>query len=219
MFLRKNQQVTMAKLQVETGKDNHILRTKSDEITDLGMKTPKYGLGLVDFVKEMKRNLVFQKGLGLAAPQVGENIRLILCRMNGGTDNEILFVMVNPEIIDRSWTGDMSDLTGAKTDQEGCLSLPEGTEIAEEGCLSLPGYYAQIVRAHEILVKFRDGRSLLKGSSGSGSSRGGSGNSGSGKKGLDLPELTLQLGGLNARVVQHEIDHLDGVLICDKTMG
>ena len=37
-----------------------------------------------------------------------------------------------------------------------------------------------------------------------------------GKKAEDLSEIVLDLKGLNARVVQHEIDHLDGVLICDK---
>lgn len=203
----------MANLRVETGENNPILRKKSEKITDLGLKTPKNGLKLSDFVKNMKKNLVSEKGLGLAAPQVGENIRLVLCRLNATTDTEMLFVMVNPEIIDRSWDGDMGDLTGAAVDKEGCISLPEGTEIAEEGCLSLPGYYAKVVRAHEILVRFHDGRGLLK----KGSSAGSRGSRG-GKKGLDLPELTLQLTGLNARVVQHETDHLDGVLICDKDL-
>jgi peptide deformylase len=65
----------------------------------------------------------------------------------------------------------------------------EGNENGEEGCLSLPGEFALVKRASKILLKaFNDKDN----------------------------ELKLELEGLAARVVQHEIDHLDGILFIDK---
>ena len=65
----------------------------------------------------------------------------------------------------------------------------ETTAIAEEGCLSLPGLWLNISRATEIVVKFETEN---------------------GKK------RELKLSGFDARVVQHETDHLDGILITDR---
>ncbi len=65
-------------------------------------------------------------------------------------------------------------------------------ESDEEGCFSRPGMYGQVLRAHEIEMEYRDSRYLLK---------------------------KMSLSGFNARVVQHEIDHLDGVLFTDKIQG
>lgn len=61
--------------------------------------------------------------------------------------------------------------------------------VFEEGCLSLPGEYFPIVRSEEITVKYQDARGL--------------------------PKKTRAVGFL-AVVIQHEVDHLDGVLICDR---
>jgi peptide deformylase len=67
----------------------------------------------------------------------------------------------------------------------------DDTDIAEEGCLSLPKLYKPVPRSTAIRVKFQD----LKGT-----------------------EHVLELEGLNARVVQHENDHLDGILFIDKAV-
>lgn len=177
----------MIKLKIQTGKDNEILRTISKEVSDLSKKTPNLNLNFDDLVKGLINQLDAEKGLGIAASQVGENVRICLCRFNSGTDNEILFVLVNPEI---TWKS-------------------EDTEVGEEGCLSLSKYYVNVVRAKNVTVKFLDGKALLKG---------GKIASKSGKK-LNLSQITLNLSGLNARVIQHEIDHLNGVLICDRAVG
>jgi peptide deformylase len=68
--------------------------------------------------------------------------------------------------------------------------LGEEEEVAEEGCLSLPGIVVEVERPLHVRVR-----------------------------GLDLEgePLTLEASGLEARVLQHEIDHLDGVLILDRT--
>ena len=65
----------------------------------------------------------------------------------------------------------------------------EETDIAEEGCLSLPGVYGKVERPSSITVEFFD---------------------------IEGSRHVLELEGLNARVVQHENDHIDGVLFIDK---
>lgn len=67
----------------------------------------------------------------------------------------------------------------------------EGEQIGQEGCLSIPGLYGDVKRAEYIEVEALD------------------------RKGR---ELVFELEGLPARVVQHEIDHLDGILFIDKVL-
>jgi peptide deformylase len=64
----------------------------------------------------------------------------------------------------------------------------EGEEPGEEGCLSIPGFYETVKRAKTAIVK------------------GG---------GLDDKEFTIECNGLLARAVQHEVDHLNGILFID----
>jgi len=142
-------------LKIETGEGNEILRKKSEPVKVVDKK-------ILKFIKEMEKSMKEEKGVGLAAPQAGENIRLILVLLN----NENLIPMVNPEI-----TGHCDDM-----------------EFGEEGCLSLPGKWGQVKRFKEITVRFQD------------------------TKGEDR---VLKLEGFNARVVQHEVDHLDGILFTD----
>jgi peptide deformylase len=63
-------------------------------------------------------------------------------------------------------------------------------EIAEEGCLSLPGVHVDVERPVNVRVRARDGRG---------------------------EEIVVEASGLEARVIQHEMDHLDGVLILERT--
>lgn len=63
------------------------------------------------------------------------------------------------------------------------------TELAEEGCLSLPGVHLEVERAHALRVRARD---------------------------RDGEELVVEAEGLSARIIQHEVDHLDGILILDR---
>jgi peptide deformylase len=63
-------------------------------------------------------------------------------------------------------------------------------ELGEEGCLSLPGVHVEVERPVHILVRARDG---------------------------DGEPVVVEASGFEARVIQHEVDHLDGVLILDRT--
>jgi len=69
------------------------------------------------------------------------------------------------------------------------LSDPEGKDTREEGCLSFPEIYVPIERAAEVTLSFTD---------------------------LEGGEQSFRVKGLLARAVQHEIDHLDGVLLVDR---
>lgn len=121
---------------------------------------------LTDEVKElvlnMEETMISANGIGLAAPQVGINLRVIIMRLNDGTTQEL----INPSII---WTS--KDFVPFK-----------------EGCLSIPDHYIEVRRPDKIGVKFMDISSKYR---------------------------KWKLKGLEARVVQHEIDHLDGVLMTD----
>jgi len=150
----------MAVLPIEQGDDNKILRAVSEPL-----KKPDKKLG--KFLDDMKDTMFAAEGVGLAAPQVSKNIRVVVCRFNNATSHEIIVDMINPEILDMS----------------------DKTEVHEEGCLSLPGKWAKCERSYEVSVKFLD------------------------RKGR---EQVLKLKGLNARIVQHEVDHINGKLYIDR---
>lgn len=105
-------------------------------------------------------------GIGLAAPQVGADLRLIVIDVAGDGDEPEPQKFVNPEIV---WAS------------------PE-TQPWEEGCLSLPEQFADVERAKEIKVSYLDETGAKK---------------------------ELHATGLQAICLQHEMDHLDGVLFVD----
>lgn len=114
-------------------------------------------------IADMVETLYDEVGLGLAAPQVGISLRLIVVGDEEGRDPRAL---LNPVIADRG-----------------------GQATAEEGCLSIPGVFAPVTRAEWVRVEARD---------------------------ADGRSVTISARGLHARVLQHEIDHLDGVLFIDR---
>lgn len=82
-------------------------------------------------VGEMRRVLFEQRGVGLAAPQVGIPLRLMLVCPSGAPGDET--VVINPELVST-----------------------EGNEIGEEGCLSFPGLYGDVPRADSVVVRYQD---------------------------------------------------------------
>ena len=120
-----------------------------------------------DLVSNMKETMLAENGIGLSAPQVGINLRVIVIQlMSAGKLVGPVQEMINPVITNYS----------------------DDTMEYEEGCLSIPGEYIRIDRPRSIHVKFQT-------------------LSGKYKKWF--------LKGLEARIVQHEIDHLDGILMTD----
>jgi peptide deformylase len=141
-------------LTLENGKD--VLRRKA---TAVGKVTPR----IRELVDEMFRLMHDGDGIGLAAPQVGESVRLVVFETQ-----EDRGALINPVIVSR-----------------------EGSDVGTEGCLSLPNLNGDVERATEITVKYIDEN---------------------GKK------QTKTWQDLTARVVQHEMDHLDGILFTDRAI-
>ncbi len=122
-------------------------------------------------VEDLLDTMYSQNGVGLAAPQIGENVRVFVIDVS--MENEPLnpMVFINPKIIKK---------TGA------CLS--------REGCLSFPNAFTDVRRYANIMVKAmdRNGRSFV---------------------------LEAKDGTLLARAIQHEFDHLDGILFIDHSIN
>jgi peptide deformylase len=116
---------------------------------------------LPEIVEGMRHVMGLERGIGLAAPQVGLSIRLLLANPSGKPEDEK--VLINPEIVKF-----------------------HGKKIwDEEGCLSFPGIFGEVLRYSHVDVEYFD---------------------------CDMKKQTLQAQDLMSRVMQHEIDHLNGVL-------
>ncbi|MEA1962764.1 MAG: peptide deformylase [Patescibacteria group bacterium] len=137
---------------------NDILQKKSQEILQEVIRSKEFQI-LCD---DMFETMIKKDGIGLAAPQVGKNIRLTIINSREGP----LYV-INPRIIKKSWS----------------------KEWGEEGCLSVPSVFGKVKRNLKITCVYTDRN---------------------GKK------IKISPKGLMARVFQHEIDHLDGILFIEK---
>ena len=113
-------------------------------------------------IADMVESMWHQVGVGLAGPQVGIPLRILV--MDDGKRGAR--ALINPTITDR-----------------------RGSVREEEGCLSLPGIFAEVERSKWLHVSALDG---------------------------DGAPITFEAAGLQAKIVQHEIDHLDGVLFIDR---
>lgn len=135
--------------------ENPILRQKAK-------KVHRFEPSLQKLVDDMFETMHASNGVGLAAPQIAQSIRVFVAEYEGQK-----VAMFNPEII-----------------------KAEGEERGPEGCLSIPGYVGEnIRRATNVVVK-----------------------------GLDVRGKPIRVNaeGWFARILQHEIDHLDGILFLDR---
>ena len=112
-------------------------------------------------IDDMVATMQQQGGVGLAAPQIGVSLRVVVIQL----PDEEPFALVNPEIVKRS-----------------------GEREVVEGCLSVPGYAGDIKRSVSVTVKGWDRR---------------------GKS------VRIKATGLQAQALEHELDHLNGVLFVD----
>ena len=119
---------------------------------------------LVEVVQGMLGTMLVEGGVGLAANQVGLDLRIALVK-EVPTDN--VMVLVNPEII-----------------KKGAV-----TSVKNEGCLSYPGKVVLVERSNKIMVKYQD---------------------------LHGADLIANFSGYVARIIQHEVDHLNGITILDR---
>ena len=141
-----------------------VLRKTTEKITD-------FDENLARLVEDMAETMYDAPGVGLAAPQIGKSLKLIVVDITAKKEDEPqegerqVMPLVNPEII-----------------------AHEGTQLDEEGCLSIPELTSTVERFKKITVTFQD----LQG---------------------QPQELTTE--NRFAVVLQHEIDHLNGILFLD----
>ena len=105
-------------------------------------------------------------GIGLAANQIGLDLRLAVIKIKREDEEPLSIVIINPEIVEKS-----------------------GTLYEEEGCLSFPGLFAKIRRSAKVKMRAIN------------------------EKGMPI-EINAE--GLFAKAVQHELDHLDGVVFISR---
>ena len=140
-----------------------LLRKKSTEIKLEDILSPEMQTLLADMAETMKK----KDGAGLAAPQIGRNIRLIVI-----ADDKKTIFLINPKITKKSWA--------KKVEEEGCLSV-----LDDQGKI----IYGLVSRHKKVSCAYLDEKGR--------------------KKSLAAEDML-------ARALQHEIDHLDGILFIDK---
>ena len=121
---------------------------------------------LLKLADDMLETMYDAPGIGLAAIQVGEPLRMLVIDLAKEGEPPAPMVIINPEILDSS----------------------DERSVYEEGCLSIPDYYAEVERPAKVRVRHLDR---------------------AGK------QQEIEADGLLATCIQHEIDHLNGVLFID----
>ena len=148
----------MAKLDIIIAPDPR-LKVKCRPVAKVDAKVAR----LMD---DMLETMYAAPGIGLAAPQVGVPVRVIVLDVSREDEKPAPIRMANPELV---W-------------------VSEEDTTYNEGCLSLPEHYADVVRPKAIRVRYIDHQNEIR---------------------------ELEADGLLATCIQHEMDHLDGILFVD----
>jgi peptide deformylase len=152
-------------VQINTPEGDTVLRARARKISRLDDTTRAIARDLIETL------VTVSDGVGLAAPQIGESVRMIAIYIPRGyleeDDPGFQMVLYNPQIVRRRG----------------------GKETEDEGCLSLRWWYGPVERDVEVTVRAYD---------------------------LNDKEVRFTAHGFLARVFQHEIDHLDGIMFTDR---
>jgi peptide deformylase len=141
-----------------------VLRAKARAIERADIKSPTVQRLIDDMIETMNE----YHGVGLAAPQIHESLRLFVAALDADEEeSRDPIAIINPEIV------------------------PVGSDVVEdwEGCLSIPDIRGRVPRSREITVRAYDRRG---------------------------DRVELRAHDFPARVIQHETDHLDGILFFDR---
>lgn len=117
-------------------------------------------------IKEMYEVMYDANGVGLAAPQVGLDMRIFIVDAAAREEKKTPLTMINPKII----------------------SIEENLVPYEEGCLSFPEHFAEIERPDKLSIEYIDENNQKQ---------------------------ILNTEGFTSRIIQHELDHLNGILFVD----
>lgn len=139
----------------------NVVREGDPVLRRISKPVKEVNANIVKLMNNMAETMYYSHGVGLAAPQVGINKRVIVVDVG-----ERLIKLANPELI--------------KT---------HGIQNGPEGCLSIPGIYGNVKRSNYVKIRALDENNQ---------------------------EVTITAKGFEARALQHEMDHLDGILFIDK---
>lgn len=142
-----------------------ILKYPNPNLKKKSQPVEKIDPSLRQLVQNMVETLYAAPGVGLAAPQVGYLLRLVVIDVTPVNQPKNLMVLINPEIV-----------------------TSEGECTWEEGCLSVPDLAEEVKRKKKVVVRCRN---------------------------LDGETVEIEGNDLLSVVLQHEIDHLDGILFVD----
>jgi peptide deformylase len=142
-----------------------ILKFPDPKLKSKSLPVGKIDDHLRQLARDMAETMYSAPGVGLAAPQVGNLIRLVVIDVTPANQPKNLLVLINPEIVST-----------------------EGECTWEEGCLSVPDYSEEVKRKEKVVCRCQD---------------------------LEGKTIEITAEGLLAIALQHEIDHLDGVLFLD----
>ncbi|MEO7099520.1 MAG: peptide deformylase [Luteolibacter sp.] len=151
-----------------------VLRQRCRPITEVDDK-------IIDLVADMLDTMVDANGVGLAAPQVGEDLRLAVIDVSHDPEC-VSFLKVNGEDADLESIMPLIFINPE-------LVFGQEKEFGMEGCLSIKGIRAEVRRPEAVKATLPQ---------------------------LDGSVLVIETDGLLARALQHEIDHLNGVLFVDR---
>ena len=110
-----------------------ILKFGTEALAKVSEPLTDFSDSLDELARDMIETMYAAPGVGLAAPQIGLNVRLIVIDTTSGEDPEKVIVMANPEMLEQ-----------------------EGEQDEEEGCLSVPGYNGVVIRPAWVKVKGQD---------------------------------------------------------------
>lgn len=148
-----------------------VLHYGEESLREPSKEVHKVSKKISDLIRDLFDTMYAQNGVGLAAPQIGVNLRVFVVDASTKENPMDPMVFINPKIIKKS---------GAVKSTEGCLSFPEA--------------YSDVVRYKDIMVKATNehGKTFV---------------------------MEAKDGSLLARCIQHENDHLDGILFIDHCLN
>lgn len=153
-----------------------IIRVPQPVLTIPAKPVAAFDKRLKRLVTDLKQTLLAAtnpKGVGLAAPQIGEPYRVFVTKPK---DDSRLRVFVNPEVIKRS-----PELTDGVPQRDNKL----------EGCLSIPKIWGKLARNQSLTLRYQDETGAVH---------------------------KEKFGGFLATIIQHELDHLDGILFTRRVL-
>ena len=148
-----------------------VLKYGEPSLREPSKEVHKVSKKITDLIRDLFDTMYAQNGVGLAAPQIGVNLRVFVIDASTKEEPMDAMVFINPKIIKKS---------GAVKSNEGCLSFPEA--------------YTDVVRYENVMIKALN------------------------EKGKPFV-MEVKGGNLLARAIQHENDHLDGILFIDHSLN